>query len=139
MTKIDPETIKDYMETEYRVLGDNCCVLRVGSFSVELKEMHRAKGVACSAFITACNPFSRILDTQENDARMGALTKELVRQGTEFLAGIGQHPSNAWPGEESLLIFGIGLEAAKDLGQRLGQNGIIWSDADAVPTLILLR
>jgi hypothetical protein len=31
------------------------------------------------------------------------------------------------------------LEAAKTLGRALRQNAIVWSDADAVPRLILLR
>jgi hypothetical protein len=52
---------------------------------------------------------------------------------------IGQHPSNAWAGEESFLCFGISLEAAKALGRRFEQNAIVWSAADAIPQLILLR
>jgi len=53
--------------------------------------------------------------------------------------GIGKHPSNDWPGEDSFLVFGLNLEAARALGARFEQNGFIWSSADGVPQLILLR
>ena len=41
--------------------------------------------------------------------------------------------------EESFLVYGLTLEAAKALGTRLEQNAFIWSGEDAVPQLILLR
>jgi len=67
------------------------------------------------------------------------LAKELTSRSLEFVTGIGQHPSNKWPGEPSYLVFGLTLEASKVLGTRLEQNAIIWSGSDGVPQLILLR
>ncbi len=64
---------------------------------------------------------------------------ELGRRSLAYIEGIGQHPSKQWPGEASYLVFGLELEAAKTLGRALRQNAIVWSDADAVPRLILLR
>ena len=61
------------------------------------------------------------------------------RFSLEFVAGIGQHPSNQWPGEPSYLVFGLTLEAAKTLGTRLEQNAIVWNGSDGTPQLILLR
>jgi hypothetical protein len=49
------------------------------------------------------------------------------------------HRSNHLSGEASYLIFGLTLEAAKALRTRLEQNAIVWTGADAVPQLILLR
>lgn len=66
-------------------------------------------------------------------------THYCVRGPSPFVLRIGQHPSNAWAGEESFLCFGISLEAAKALGRRFEQNAIVWSAADAIPQLILLR
>jgi hypothetical protein len=37
------------------------------------------------------------------------------------------------------LVFGLTLEAAKAMGRTLEQNAIVWSAADAIPRLILLR
>jgi hypothetical protein len=136
---IDPPTLQAYLETDYRVHGEPGFTLRVGRASAELLAAHKRRRTDCSAFLTACNPFSQPLDAAANAARQAALAKELSSRSLAFLPGVGQHPSNGWPGEDSFLVFGLTLEAAKALGTRLEQNGIIWSGADAVPQLILLR
>lgn len=136
---IDAETAQAYRETEYRVHGDEPFTLRVGEMSLALGAAQRLRRVDCSAFVTAYNPFSQTLNEHANAARHEALRLEIDRRGHDYVAGIGQHPSNQWPGEASYLIFGLSLEAAKELGIQLEQNAIIWAGADAVPQLILLR
>lgn len=136
---IDPRTVQAYLETEYRVHGEPCFTLRVGQASADLLSAHNRHKTDCSAFLTACNPFSEPFDAAANAARQAALAKELSRRSLMFLHGIGQHPSSAWPGEESFLVFGLTLEAAKVLGAKFEQNGFVWTGADAVPQLILLR
>lgn len=136
---IDPRTVQAYLETEYRVHGQPGFALRVGEASAALHAAHRFHHTDCSAFLTACNPFSAALDAASNAARQAALAAELTRRGLVFLHGIGQHPTNGWPGEDSFLVFGLALEAAKLLGRRFEQNGFIFSGAYAVPRLVLLR
>ena len=136
---IDPRTIQAYLETEYRAHGEPSFTLRVGQASADLLSAHKRQKADCSAFLTACNPFSESFDEAANAARQAALAKELSGRSLVFLPGIGQHPSNRWPGEDSFLVFGLTLEAAKVLGARFEQNGFVWSGADAVPQLILLR
>lgn len=136
---IDAGTLQAYRETEYRVLGEQPLTLRVGQVSAGLLALHKSHKVPCSAFLTACNPFSQRCDDDANASRQAALAGELARRGLAFAAGIGQHPSNEWPGEDSFLVFGLDLKSAKALGARFEQNGFIWSSADAVPQLILLR
>jgi hypothetical protein len=136
---IDPRTIQAYLETEYRVHGEPGFTLRVGKASADLLSAHRRQKADGSVFLTACNPFSEPLDGAANAARQAALAKELSSRGLAFQPGIGQHPSNSWPGEDSFLVFGMTLDAAKVLGARFEQNGFVWSGADAVPQLILLR
>jgi hypothetical protein len=136
---IDPPTLQAYLETDYRVHGEPDFTLRVGRASAELLAAHKRRRTDCSAFLTACNPFSQPLDAAANAARQASLAKELSSRSLAFLPGVGQHPSNGWPGEDSFLVFGLTLEAAKALGTRLEQNGLVWSGADAVPQLILLR
>lgn len=136
---IDPHTIQAYLETEYRVHAGPGFALRVGQFNADLLAAHKQQKANCSAFLTACNPFSEPFDEAANAARQAALAQELSRRSLVFLPGIGQHPSNQWPGEDSFLVFGIGLEEARALGTQFEQNGLIWSGTDAVPELILLR
>lgn len=113
--------------------------LHIARFNPALAALHEAHHVACSAFITACNPFSRSLDSQTNALRQAALAHELEALGLTRIEGIGKHPSNNWPGEASFLVLGVTLADAKALGEKHGQNAIVWCGADAVPQLILLR
>jgi hypothetical protein len=136
---IDALTVQAYRETEYQVHGEEPFSLQVNRPSGPLSRLHHRYRVECSAFITGCNPFSHPLDDADNAARHAALGEELSRRSLASIEGIGQHPSNQWPGEPGYLIFGLSLEAARKLGSTLEQNAILWTGADATPQLVLLR
>lgn len=136
---IDHHTIQSYLETDYRILGNDPSTMRIGVACPDLAALHKAHQADCSVFITACNPFSQAFDEAANAERQAALARELTQRSLRYIDGIGQHPSNQWPGEASFLVFGLTLEAARTLGTRFEQNAIIWSGPDAVPQLILLR
>jgi len=139
VSQIANETIQAYRDTEYRVEGDAPFVLRVGCVSQDLLRHYARLGLHSCAFITACNPYSENVGATSNAQRHADLGLELARRSLAHIEGIGQHPSNQWPGEASYLVFGLKLEATKTLGRALRQNAIVWSDTDAVPRLILLR
>ena len=136
---IDPATIKAYRETEYRVHGEPVFILRADVASAALQEAHYRHSATCSAFLTACNPYSRLCSPKDNASRQASLLSDIQALNLVVLPGIGQHTGNTWPGEESFLVFGLDLKTARSLGARFEQNALIWSDADAVPQLILLR
>ena len=136
---IDASTIQAYLETEFRVLGDSPAILRVGVHCPELAVLHNEHRTDCSAFITACNPLSKRLDKATNAQRQAALTMELKKRSLTFIEAVGQHPSNQWPSEPSFLVLGLRAEAAQKVGLQFEQNAIIWSGADALPQVILLR
>ena len=136
---IPKDLIKAYLETEYRVLGEVPFIIRVGRVSSHLLEAHKRYQVTCSAFVTAWNPYSQQVDDAKNRVLQAALCQELTNRELHFVAGIGQHPSGQWAGEESYLIFGLDLKAAKALGATLEQNAIVWSGPDGTPQLILLK
>lgn len=138
-TAIARDVIEAYLETEYRVGGDLPCVLKIGEHSATLAALHRQHGAHCSAFVTAWNPYSEADSPARNVERQQALMTALAQRGLTGVPGIGQHPDNGWPGEESLLVPGLGLDDACALGMRFGQNALVWSAEDAVPQLILLR
>lgn len=131
--------VQAYLETEYRVFSEPGFALRVGQASTELLAAHRVHKTGCSAYLTACNPYSQAFDAALNAQRQDALAKELKQRSLAFTPGIGQHPGNGWPGEDSFLVYGLTLETAKAIATRLEQNGFLWSGADAIPQLILLR
>ncbi len=136
---IPPATIQAYLETHYFVRGDHPFVLCIGQVSHEVLALYKRLRFDCAAFITGCNPFSHEVGELENQQRQSALAAELSRRSVTFIEGIGQHPSNNWPGEESFLVLGMDLEAAKKLGDHFEQNAIVWSGPDGVPQLVVLR
>jgi hypothetical protein len=138
-TELDPQLIRAYRETHYKVLAPEPFTLQVDQTSPELAALHRAHGVKCSAFITASNPYSQRLSDEQNQARQEEFRSELKRRSLQFYQGVGQNPSGDWPGEASFLVLGLSLEAAKVLGVKLEQNALIWSGADAVAELVVLR
>lgn len=138
-TAIPKDIVQAYLETDYRVHADPAFTLRVGVQSAELMTLHKSLGKVCSTFITAWNPWSKQLGRLDNKALNAMLSRELDTLGLPHLEGIGQHPSNAWPGEESFLVFGLPLDESKALGSRYEQNALIWCGEDATPQLILLN
>lgn len=137
-SNIDPATIQAYRETHYIVEGETPMTLRVDQRNEALATLHEAADVESSAFVTAWNPYSRKCDDETNTNRQNALADELKALGLRFVPGVGRHPSSEWA-EPSFLVLGVSLEAAKDLGTRYEQNAIVWSGAEAVPALVLLR
>ncbi len=138
-SEIDAGLIQAYRETDYIVRDATPFTLRVDDPCVALAAAHKQHRVGVSAFISACNPWSVGVDETTNQQLHADLGKALARRSLRHLEGVGQHPSNQWPGESSYLVFDLALESAKTLGRELNQNAIIWSGADAVPRLILLR
>jgi hypothetical protein len=128
-----------YKETHYAVQDLEPFVLRIGEVSEDLIACHKRHRVECSAFITAWNPFSKQLTPEENKERNHALIQEIKGRSLSFLPGVGNHPSNDWPGEQSLLVLGLCLESAKTLGRRFEQNAVVWIGAEGIPELIDLR
>ncbi|MFN8864290.1 MAG: DUF3293 domain-containing protein [Flavobacteriales bacterium] len=135
---LPPGLIQAYRETHYKVPGLELALV-IDQPNPALELAHHRHRADCSAFITACNPYSAELTPAENERRQRHLAEELRSRSLSFADGVGQHPSNGWAGEPSFLVFGLTLEAAKTLCTRLEQNGFVWSGADAVPRLILLK
>jgi hypothetical protein len=90
-------------------------------------------------FVTAYNPKGKSLDDAANVKRQEGLREELRGRRLRCIDGVGMHPSNGWPAESSFLVLGIGLDEARELGARWGQDAVVWCGMDAVPRLVLLR
>jgi len=139
MSAIAPATVRAYLETDYLVDAPEPFVLRVGVASAPLASLYRQHCADCCAFISACNPYSRLIGNEENAERQAELAQELVQRGLTFFDGIGRHPAGGWPAETSFLVLGLSFDDSKKLGEKYQQNAIIWCGPDAVPELVLLR
>lgn len=137
-TRIKPGLINEYLLTEYRVDRPPQLTLRIGEVCDELKSIYTHRDIQSAAFITAFNPYGQSLTDEANDRRHAALEERVALAGHPTLVGAGHGRDPAWMPEKSLLILGITLESARDLGDALEQNAIVFVRQDAIPRLILL-
>ena len=136
---ISADLVQAYCETDFRVEAPEPFTLKVGRVSEALQGLYRLHGCHSAGYVTACNPYSEEATPEQNNAAQARLEEDLRLRSLTFLPGVGQHPSQQWPGEPSFLLLGLSREASKTLGQDWGQNAIVWCGADAVPELVLLR
>ena len=83
---IDTGLIQAFRETHYRVHGAEPFTLRVDEPSTALAAAHKRFRTDCSAFITACNPFSEDVGAASNAQRHADLGLELARRSLAVLA-----------------------------------------------------
>lgn len=140
MSMLNPELISAYRRTLFQVTGgSDPFTLTIDVPSAALDALHRTNQVTSSAFMTAWNPRSELLADAENRRRQAELIAYLEERGLHWLSGIGVDPNSEWPGEESVLVLGIGYEAACEAGRHFGQNAIVWCSDAARPALVLLE
>jgi len=136
-SELDQTTIEAYRSARYRI--DGRFDLIVDRSSTELGAWHAAHGRSCSALITAYNPGGCICSNLDNQVANRRLADIIGKTGLPFLFTVGLDPEGQWPPEPGFLIAGLERDSAEELGRRFGQNAIVWSGADAVPCLLLLR
>lgn len=134
---ISAELQQAFSETNYIVHHEPPFTMNIGQPCPALKALMKGHNALCAAFITAWNPFSQQLSAQQNEVRQQALKAELKRRGLKFIEGIGQHPSNNWPGEASLLVLDLAREAAKTLASQHEQDAFVWASDDGVAELVV--
>ena len=126
--------IQAYMGTKY-IVFDSDIAIAIGGKNDALNALLAEQGVSEWSFITAYNPYSKILDKEQNLQRH----QELVHLTADFKTllghGVGEDP--AWEPELSLLILGISKEAAITLGKHFEQNAIVYGSIDSVPQLLV--
>lgn len=136
---IPAATINAYLAADYKVMAIEPFILNIGRASPELALCFKFNRTDRAAFITAWNPFGEPASDSENHTAQQKLLAEIKALGLPYLEGEGRDPSGLWPGEPSLLVFGISLAAARKLARKFRQNGFVYAASDATPRLILLR
>ena len=136
MGQIHADLLQAFADTHYIVHHEAPFVMHIGQISSELKTLMAEHSVLGAAYITAWNPFSRQLTDPENKARQEDLKATLKKRGLICIDGIRQHPSNNWPGEVSVLVLGLDLEAAKSLARHYEQHAFVWAAGDGLPELV---
>jgi len=111
-------------------------VIRIGETNAALDELLRNRQSGNWAFITAYNPFSKLLTEEENEIRHANLIQELGIRNFHFLNGYGQSANGQWQAEPSVFVFNIDRETAIGLGTSFGQNAIVSGQINNVPGIV---
>ncbi len=128
--------IEAYKNTKYIVFKPTL-IIEIGKLNQEIDDIMINHNSNSWAFITAYNPFSRILTNDENRLRHDEL-KELTKDYMTFEGhGVGENPT--WEPELSLLIIGISKDDASKIGKEFEQNAIVYGEVNNSPELLILN
>jgi hypothetical protein len=126
-----------YLDTIYSVLINeqqyNIKITEdVPSAIKEILELAKEK---TAVILTAWNPKSKLLSSQENKERNKKLDLTLRNNDYPVFKALGKG-DNLWPAEESFFIIGIKKEDAEQLAVEFGQNAFVWIDSEEPTSLI---
>lgn len=130
------DLLEAYKNTKYHVFQHDI-IIEIGKLNNKLNQLLNKYNSTEWAFITAFNPYSKVLNPDENIERHNEL-KELTNSYIIFEGhGIGEDPT--WEPELSLFIIGITKEDAMSIGNKFEQNAIIIGKINSIPELLILK
>lgn len=129
------DLIKAYNKTEFRVYSPPL-IIKIGIANEELRELLVSANATKWAYITAFNPFSKILTEVENLKRHEELKEKIGNYS--FYEGEGVGEDKTWEPEISLLVVDIPLNYAIEIGKLYEQNAIVFGEINGVPELKML-
>ena len=136
---IPKQRVRAYEEAEYHVETTPPIVLRIGERNAGLVDLLTAWSASSCAFITACNPLSQLLGTEENLRRTLALRRDLQSHAFAVLPARGVDRAGRWPDEPGFFVLACAQETLATIGGRYRQNALVVCGSDGVPQLVLLR
>lgn len=129
------ELINAYNNTEYKVYSP-AIVIKIGIANQELNDLLISVNATTWSYITAFNPFSKILTEPENLKRHEELKVKIGNY--KFFEGEGVGEDKTWKPEISFLIVGISLNEAIEIGKFYEQNAIVVGEINGIPELKML-
>ena len=105
-TVLPEPLLQAYRATHYR-LNHSDWYLQTGQPQPALATYYQRHAVQCATYLTACNPRGELLADAVNELRMEQLRQALQRAGWAWLNGRGHDPHGQWPGEDSVLVWGM--------------------------------
>jgi hypothetical protein len=130
------DLIEAYKNTKYIVFDLNLTIV-IDKSNLEINELLVKYNTKEWAFITAYNPYSRVLTNEENRIRHIELIEMTENYVTFEGHGVGEDPT--WEPELSLFIIGISKVEASKIGKKFEQNAIVFGELNNSPELIILN
>ena len=131
------DIIQAYRDTRYTTSVG--ITLIVDSESERLDKLISESDASSAIYITAWNPFSQMMNSDENQELNSLLKSDLLTLIDEekIIDGFGEDPSGKWPGEESFLALGLTKEEGVRLSEKYRQNAFVYHEFGKKTELIL--
>lgn len=126
-----------YKKTTYRVYVNNDIFidLFIDKVNLDIISLLNKYNSNNAIFVTAYNPFSKILTKEENEKRLNNLVDEIKSLGLTFFYGDGIGFDRSWEPEKSLLVLDVKANVIDYLLDKYQQNAIVIVDKSGLPTL----
>ena len=136
---MDDSLLDLYMLTHYTVhAAEGQMMILIGQSSPEVDQLIARHQARSWAFITAYNPRSKELPTEQNEQRQSELKTLLTNSGHLVMPGVGRDPAGSWQ-EPSFFVIGISRDEASALGIQFEQNAYVAGELGGLAELIDLR
>lgn len=130
-TVLPEPLLQAYSDTHYGV-HDCDWFLQLSHVQPALAPYYQRHAVQCASYLTACNPLGELLPDHLNQRRMEQLRQALQHAGWSWLNGKGYDPAGHWPGEDSVLVWGMSESTARAWGQQWNQNAVVHCGPDKI-------
>ena len=138
-SKLEPDLIAAYKNTLFQArVGDDVITLIVGQKCPALQAVFEQHNVTTACYITAYNPFGRLLTRQENEDRNARMRTKLATVYPIF-DGVGVDPNGEWEGEASILVLGASKDVSLALAEAWEQNAVVFVDEILTVSLLFTR
>lgn len=138
---IPAKLIMHYATAHYRVRIETTeyITLLIGHYCAPLAALLHTYGCQSAVYITASNPHSQLVSSEENENANAQLHEQLTYHSSHVYPGESSDPAEKWPREASYLVLDLDSATARKIGREFAQNAIVWTGADAIPRLVLLH
>lgn len=133
---ISNELIAAYRNTNYCVnVHGHYFAMVVGRVSEDSKNLMKESIAQGAIFITAWNPFGKVLSLEDNQNANNSLRECLAAKKYSVFDGYGASPDGNWR-EDSFFAFPVSRPEAIELCDQYSQNAIVFIDINGIPELL---
>ena len=128
-----------YLATTYEVeSSERCWKLRIGLSFPAWDAWLKRQRVTSWAMLTAVNPGSQALSSEENQERQRLLHQQLQDSGFWWLSGRSYGDNGLWEVEPMVWIANLSLQEAVRLSRQWQQAAFVWSEKQGDSELCFL-
>ena len=129
---------EQYKEALYQIKNFPDVRIRPGYKNPSIDDLLNKYQVDRGAIITPYNPRSKKLSVEENEAKLLLFKHQILQLGLPYLDTVSSDEQGDWL-EYGVLVMGIDLIKAREIGREYEQNALIYMQSNSAPEVIWIR